>query len=397
MSFEVERRFNRQFCEMYKKRLSVLSPLIRKKALSLNKTKCSFKDTLSNIGQDEFCFAIGIIYVETSAKRNILQETVKDSLLLIEEYKKEEATFYLEDESGRIKTIWETDQNNIVTGIVVGVFCSYNNQKTLSIFETVFPDALSYKKNLTMLNRKGTIVFVSGLNFGLDGSSMDKQVILFDWLEGSLNSEEITDVVFLDGFVIVNRKINQDFCMKSIDLLDKFLNSLCKKNINVHCIPGKNDPTSSLLPQQKISKKFFPLAKNNSNIFMYTNPSWFNIDEMSLLCVSSQPLNDLKFFFPFETEHSILEKTLNWKIIAPTAPDTLPCYSLGNLDPFIITETPFIYVSSTKKEFGISRYKNKDNETLILSLPEYSETGRVFLVKKKNLSVSEVTIKGISY
>ena len=38
-----------------------------------------------------------------------------------------------------------------------------------------------------------------------------------------------------------------------------------------------------------------------------------------------------------------MERSLQWRHLAPTAPDTLPCYPFCDTDPFVLGECPHVY------------------------------------------------------
>lgn len=48
----------------------------------------------------------------------------------------------------------------------------------------------------------------------------------------------------------------------------------------------------------------------------------------------------------------MLEATLQWRHIAPTAPDTLTCYPFTDDDPFIVTDCPHVYFVGNQPEYA---------------------------------------------
>lgn len=48
----------------------------------------------------------------------------------------------------------------------------------------------------------------------------------------------------------------------------------------------------------------------------------------------------------------LMENTLRWRHLAPTAPDTLTCYPYSSDDPFVLAECPHVYVAGNQPEFG---------------------------------------------
>ena len=42
---------------------------------------------------------------------------------------------------------------------------------------------------------------------------------------------------------------------------------------------------------------------------------------------------------------------LDWRHIAPTAPDTLHCYPFADNDPFVLAQTPHVFFVGGQPEF----------------------------------------------
>jgi len=49
---------------------------------------------------------------------------------------------------------------------------------------------------------------------------------------------------------------------------------------------------------------------------------------------------------------TLMESTLKWRHICPTAPDTLTCYPFATEDPFVLEECPHVYAVGNQPEFG---------------------------------------------
>jgi DNA polymerase delta subunit 2 len=86
--------------------------------------------------------------------------------------------------------------------------------------------------------------------------------------------------------------------------------------------------------------------------------------------------------------------------MAPTAPDTLWCHPYFSEDPFMITETPDIYIVGGQKKFATKLVKaehqatkQKDKESVrcrIVMVPSFAETGTLVLVNLRTLDVKRV-------
>lgn len=83
---------------------------------------------------------------------------------------------------------------------------------------------------------------------------------------------------------------------------------------------------------------------------------------------SGEPIKDIKKYSKLDNELEIMQKTLQWRHIAPTCPDTVPCTPCIDTDPFTIYNCPAIYFSGNCKEFATDLHKG--NLGLLFKLSE---------------------------
>ena len=110
--------------------------------------------------------------------------------------------------------------------------------------------------------------------------------------------------------------------------LDSILSTLCA-TIPVSIMPGPDDPASVALPQQPIHQALFDKTKAfvPSTFECVTNPSWWDIDGVTIFGTSGQNIDDVYRYV--ENDHidggrvGLMERMLRWRHCAPTAPDTL--------------------------------------------------------------------------
>ena len=59
------------------------------------------------------------------------------------------------------------------------------------------------------------------------------------------------------------------------------------------------------------------------------------------------------YFMLMHAQHRIdlLESTLRWRHVLPTAPDTLASYPFYDTEPFIIAEAPHVYFAGNQPAF----------------------------------------------
>jgi DNA polymerase delta subunit 2 len=178
----------------------------------------------------------------------------------------------------------------------------------------------------------------------------------------------------------------------------------------VHLLPGSLDPSGVILPQQPFPRAMFGSASNFSSFTCETNPTYLSITsasydssanrpsrpdeiERTFLVNSGQPLNDMWKYLPSPpaTRLSLVEATLRWRHIAPTAPDTLWCHPYFSEDPFIIQETPDVYVIGDQPRLQTKLFvdteEGKQKKCRIVLLPRFSETGVLVLVNLRTLGV----------
>jgi DNA polymerase delta subunit 2 len=88
--------------------------------------------------------------------------------------------------------------------------------------------------------------------------------------------------------------------------------------------------------------------------------------------------------------------------MAPTAPDTLWCHPYFGGDPFIIAETPDLYLVGNQKRFATKVVVERTGQAQtadrngarcrIVMVPEFARTGMVVLVNLRSLEVKTVTL-----
>ena len=107
---------------------------------------------------------------------------------------------------------------------------------------------------------------------------------------------------------------------------------------------------------------------------------------------------------------TLAEATLRWRHIAPTAPDTLWCHPYFAKDPFVIPQTPDIYVVGNQPAFATKLVTEDGNPDAddeedrrakrcrIVLVPNFKQTGVLVLVNMRTLDVRRVqfAVQGMS-
>lgn len=194
----------------------------------------------------------------------------------------------------------------------------------------------------------------------------------------------------------------------------------------IHVLPGASDPSGTILPQQPLPRGLFGKASAYSSFQCESNPTYIHLGsplspsnnnssskpstsktkqilptpswQRTILVNSGQPLDDMFKYLstPPHTRLSMAESTLRWRHLAPTAPDTLWCHPYFSADPFIISESPHLYVIGNQPEFKTKLIRERGDgeqevkKCRVVLLPSFRETGVVALVNLRDLSVRTV-------
>lgn len=262
--------------------------------------------------------------------------------------------FFLEDDSARVELQFPTQtlpSLNFVTGVSVALLGTETESGTFMVEDWCFAGLDEASKPTDDNVKDGTIALVSGANFS------PKQALRFDLLHDLLTGSIPDPVLYtypimahtsLKNFADVQRVVfvgnlaerpsrtdettkkkygveQAKYDFSSMNLLDPLLNSLVQ-SIPVDVMPGAGDPTNLALPQSPIQPGLFPLTHHNSSFTSVMNPHSFHLNGRRFLGTSGQNIDDIARYSDIPDRLRIAEATLQWRNIAPTAPDTLCTY-----------------------------------------------------------------------
>ncbi|KAG8501224.1 hypothetical protein CXB51_003349 [Gossypium anomalum] len=215
------------------------------------------------------------------------------------------------------------------------------------------------------------LFFVSGLSIGSSSSNPLQFQLLVDHITGHLGDEEeqglaaqIVHLVIVGNSVEISRgllngqnlaskdqsRLSEPF--KELDILLtqvfsshhcddqhfkvsllKFLYCSCCLSIFTYVqiaaslpldiMPGSSDPANFALPQQPLNRCLFPGSATYNTFRSCTNPHCFELDSIRFLGTSGQNIDDLTKYSEAKDKLDFLERTLRWRHLAPTAPNTL--------------------------------------------------------------------------
>ena len=174
--------------------------------------------------------------------------------------------------------------------------------------------------------------------------------------------------------------------VEAVKLLDQLLVRLVS-SIPVDIMPGEFDPANHALPQQPLHPCILPLASSYPTLTTVSNPYQCSIDGVRFLGSSGQTVKDILKYSDFNSHIDVLEKTLMWCHMAPTAPDTLGCYPYSAEDPFIIEECPHVYFAGNMPSFMTKMFTgDAGQKVLLIGVPDFSATGTCALVNLRTLT-----------
>ncbi|CAD8181013.1 unnamed protein product [Paramecium pentaurelia] len=365
--------------------------------------------------------AIGTIFKEMKLKPYYFSQNSNKAK---QGYVSNEDVCYLEDKSGRVKlqihnaklclpnkkdkiiNVWD-----LVTGITLmieGQIIANNVVKVERLYLPTLPETPMLKP----INSTSYLCLISGLNYN-SSESTTKYRHMIDYMQGNLYSGEGSEIPYNISQVIILGNLyskldeaidlqitnpQQDFkgLYNKLQLNIKGVDELISQLISVTPVavmPGVNEPVSQMLPQTPLHKSHFPetLDKTNQLIFL-TNPTEFTLGDLKVLGTSGQNIQDIKkcSLINDQQDVDLLEMTLYYGHIAPTAPDTLISYPQQLQDPFVLQELPNIYFAGNMSKYGT---KMVADNVRIVSVPAFSETGIICLINLNTLECFPIHIQ----
>lgn len=72
--------------------------------------------------------------------------------------------------------------------------------------------------------------------------------------------------------------------------------------------------------------------------------------------------------------------------IAPTAPDTLPCFPFHMSDPFVLSECPHVFFAGNQPRYASRLAKGPDGQRVrLIAVPDFSRTRTAVLLNLRTL------------
>ncbi|KAI6038987.1 DNA polymerase alpha/epsilon subunit B-domain-containing protein [Pisolithus marmoratus] len=372
-----------------------------------------------------------------------------------EKFHSDDDAVMLEDESGRVKLVGERlHSTRLVTGVIIAALGMETASGDFEVVDICYPELAPFKEadlsgddNMDVDDCSSSedeyLAVVSGLSMG-DPSSGEAQVqMLVEYLTGETGgpddqklASQVTRLIIAgNSFSRVwtdntdegdeNRPIQRKFGSAAQARFSTHPNVTLSAHLQdlasalpVHVLPGGDDPAGVILPQQPFPRAMFGKAAELESFRCETNPVWLRIEcdsksnsaasngarlstssgqklIRSVLVTSGQPVLDMYQYLPSppSTHLWIACSTLKWRHLAPTAPDTLWCHPFRERDPFVLGETPDLYIVGCMPEFGTqlvgaeSMDGKRSRSCRVVLVPNFSETGCLVLVNLRTLAV----------
>lgn len=400
-------RYSRQqYSQLYYQRLITLRNVLRKRCAqrwSLFPVR-----SILELQEVEECVVIGTLYKQMQLKPSILEEYSKERLGPASsaplKFVSEDDFLILEDEGGRVRLTGEAMKaGSLITGVVAAVRGKEQGNGEFLVTEILEPGLPPQSSLPTMSSSGKYVVLLSGLGFGGASSNPLQSQLLVDLITGHLGnlqehrlSAAVVRVILAGdstcrppqeesaGAQGITAKEGRAL-VGPIHELDMSLVQLASA-LPVDIMPGPSDPANFALPQQPLHSCLLPGARQLSTLLCATNPHSFELDGTLFLGSSGQNIDDLRRYTELDDSMELLELTLRWQHMAPSAPDTLGCYPFVDSDPFIIESCPHVYFCGNQPKFSTRLLTGSDKQKVrLVCIPRFSETGQAILVELASL------------
>ncbi|PZC84273.1 hypothetical protein B5X24_HaOG205468 [Helicoverpa armigera] len=162
--------------------------------------------------------------------------------------------------------------------------------------------------------------------------------------------------------------VNETEFIAAVELMDS-LAAAVSAVAPLDLMPSSKDPTGIMLPQKPFHYCLFPKAIEYKSFNRVTNPYECEIAGFTCLGTSGEPIKDIMRYSKLDNALEVMKKTLQWRNIAPTCPDTIPCTPCTDTDPFIIYNCPAIYFCGNSAEFATDLYEGENGQRTRLVPP----------------------------
>ncbi|KAH9625514.1 hypothetical protein KSS87_012115 [Heliosperma pusillum] len=401
-----------QYSQIYFIRLHLLRTLLHS-LVPLWKPHLPVRKILELEGGRE-CVIVGTLYKHMKLKPCILDEYAKERTIIPlvkpHNFIHSDDHLILEDESGRVRLEGTALVPSVyVTGVVVAVLGKETDTGTFLVQEFLDAGLPPQIEKPLRLGDDKYVVLVSGLSVGNNSSNPLQLQLLVDHITGHLGDEmeqkmaaEIVHVVIAGNSLELPKghfngqnlgPKDQSSLFEPIKELDISLFQIAA-GVSLDIMPGPDDPANASLPQQPLNRHLFPGSRAFNTFRSCTNPHSFELDNIRFVGTSGQNIDDLAKYSEAKDNLEFIERTLRWRHLAPTTPNTLGCYPYTDRDPFILESCPHVYFVGNQSTFESRLIKGPEEQvTRIISIPKFCETGIAVMLNLRTLECNALSFE----
>ncbi|KAI4520548.1 DNA polymerase alpha/epsilon subunit B-domain-containing protein [Schizophyllum commune] len=430
-----EKSFHKQYANIYYLRLHSLRDSVienaQRKWKDIEGSPVHIPRVLE-VSKAKLCYVVGTVYMEMPLKPSVMEDIARDHSIAPPppppKICSKEDHVMLEDESGRIRLVGaRVTTAPLVTGVIIGALGVETPNGDFEVVDICYAEMPppTYPKEddsaaMEVEEEDSWVACVSGLNVGAPSAADAQLQMLVEYLTGeggglddTISASQISRLVIAGdslSTVLVTEEVTDERKARrfgydattfsphptlslSATLLD------IGRSMPIHLLPGANDPSGAIMPQQPLPRRMFGMVSKLSTFKCETNPTFIDLAagprKRQLLVHSGQPLDDMFKYLPSPPARrlGIAEATLRWRHMAPTAPDTLWCHPFFHAEPFVLQNTPDLYIIGNQKQFATRLAGPSDRQCRIVLVPQFSSTGMVVLVNMRTLKVKTVSLK----
>ncbi|XP_064477824.1 DNA polymerase delta subunit 2-like isoform X2 [Ornithodoros turicata] len=389
-----DRTFGRQYASFYCARYKLTYPVLKARA----EEKWGMEVTsLSDLAENKMSVIVGTLFKVMELQPSILKEISEEHSLASQpcraHFTDSSDTLVLEDSKQRLPLSGAIDVHSHVTGVPVAVLGSVHEDGRFEVKDVSYA-GLPKQIQRPTLNQDKFLVLISGLGLAEKADSLLPFQLFVDYMSGFLGCDQdqqkaskVVRVVIAGNVLKLKSSPKESSKAKfsarkestadasAARLLDDLLTQLASF-MEVDLMSGDADPCSALLPQQPLHHCLVPHAAQQCSILQcVTNPYMFDIDGVRVLGTSGQNLSDIRRYSCISEPIEALARTLEWRHLVPTAPDTLASYPFPDKDPFIMEQCPHIYFAGNQPKYSTKLLKGDEGqEVLLVTVPKFCES-----------------------
>ncbi|RAL48715.1 hypothetical protein DM860_001035 [Cuscuta australis] len=352
------------------------------------------------------CIIVGTLYKHMKLKPCILDEYSKGrsptQLIQSQRFTHPDDSLIMEDESGRVKLGGSLlVPLTYVTGLVVALHGKETAADDFLVEDILEAGLAEQIERPFQFDEDKYVVFISGISVGSSTSNPLQLQLFIDQITGHLGDDkdhmvasQIVQVVIAGNSVKIPSGLlngqnlgskDQSILSEPIKELDILLTQIASA-VPLDIMPGPSDPANFSMPQQRLHRCLFPGSSRYNTFRSCTNPHDFVLDNLRFLGTSGQNIDDLDRYSEARDKLEFMERTLRWRHLAPTTPNTLGCYPYDDRDPFFIESCPHVYFVGNQDKYDTSLIKGSEGQLVrLICIPRFAETGVAVMLNMRNL------------